>query len=90
MTKMNYNRPNWGYEKESWQDPTRGFSTHDYWKGMTKYRVINLNGHDEHPAEIKMVKYGNNKPMPVLWCNKCNKHIMNISKEDYKIYQNMT
>lgn len=89
MAKLNWNRPNGGYEPEpwrkSWVDKTQKKSRIK--NKPKKDKDFNLWGCELHIAAVKMISYGKNKPTPVLWCLECDKHLKSLSKEEYRNYK---
>jgi hypothetical protein len=79
MAKLNWNRPNGGYEKEPWDKSWDKTKT----KSKSTLADYPLHNHADHPATVKIKQYGNNKSVPVLWCVKCNKHITTLRWDDY-------
>ena len=77
MAKMNYSRPNKGYETESWR---RNYNWVD-----AKPKQYQLGACENHRAEVRIMNYG--RQQPVLWCKNCNKHILSLSWNDYNWYK---
>jgi hypothetical protein len=84
MAKINWNRPNGGYESEPWRKAWTDISKCQ--KILSKAKDHNLWGCESHPATVKLVSYSS-IPTPVLWCLQCNKHLKSLSREDYQIYK---
>lgn len=91
MAKLNWNRPNGGYESEPWHKSwTETAKKSPKTKSKTvKPKDINLWGCETHPATVKLINYKRNKPSPVLWCLKCDKHLKSLSKEEYRIFKRL-
>lgn len=80
MSKMNYNRPNRGYEAESWRNPTANWDTKSYWQDLTKQQPKTFPEHQGH--QIVLTKC---KPTSVhagaYRCVTCNRHLAWASKQ---------
>ena len=80
MSKMNYNRPNGGYEREPWQKPQA--STKSYWQGYSNNNP-NFLKHRDHQSTVRPHK----THVAELYCIECNKHIQWLSKDQYRIFK---
>ena len=77
MSKMNWNRPNGGYEREPWN------KTWVNKKVKPLQPVASLvRGHATHAADVRMMPWG-----PAIYCLECHKQITSISQEDYNYYR---
>ena len=89
MAKMNWEKAKKSYGRTdwTWQNPTYGFNTKEYWNSFPKTKV-DMHGCEKHPAEVRLLQYKNQtKETPVLWCCQCDKHIMSLTYQDYLFYQ---
>jgi len=75
MTQINYNRPNGGYAKETWKNPTAGWDTTSYWKDMPK----SFPEHRNHKIILTKTKPGS-VHKGAYRCVDCNKHLAWASK----------
>jgi hypothetical protein len=88
MSKMNWNRPNKGYEAEPWRKKQYKPELYERKLKPRSNKQINLWGCETHQAEVRLVKYSS--VQPVLWCVDCNKHLKTLSREDYAVYKLLT
>jgi hypothetical protein len=88
MAKMNYNRPNGGYERESWEkgyDDKRARSLKTgNWRSKYPSPVTVIKGaHDDHKAKVVW-----KLKTPHVWCCQCDVSIQELSYADYWWWKN--
>ena len=81
MAKLNWNRPNGGYESEPWNKSWSKFEK----KSKSTPANYQLGSHSQHPSTVKIKQYSNQKSVPVLWCLHCDKHIVTLRWDDYNL-----
>ena len=84
--RLNWNRPNGGYETDYWcrNKPYRS-KVYDPKPKPRKLKPVNLWGCEQHQAEVRTVNYSGRLHY-VLWCLECHKHLKSLSKDDYLAY----
>ena len=78
MARMNYSRPNGGYERQAWARPYDGA----WLKRRNTSTKQKLKEHATHQADVRPHNRG-----WALWCCECNCNIRYLTGDEIKAYQ---
>ena len=78
MARMNYSRPNGGYERQAWDRPYDGA----WLKRRNTSTKQRLKEHATHQADVRPHIRGR-----ALWCCECNCNIRYLTGDEIKAYQ---
>jgi hypothetical protein len=100
MSKMNYNRPNGGYETEVWKKelpsavPISKLQRKAYAMAKQLARQKQKQINNPIPPEIKHDKHKQSVRMSIsgkyaVWCEDCRCRLIDLTDEEYKIYKEL-